>query len=97
MTITRWINAHGSYTKSKEALTKRTEEEISSYYGINEIWVTISGKVYNVKPFLEYHPGGKEVILKFAGRDATHAYMNAHQWVDAHALLENLQVGVLQK
>jgi cytochrome b involved in lipid metabolism len=30
-----------------------------------------SGKVYNITPYLEYHPGGIPEIMKGAGKDGT--------------------------
>ncbi|KIY72836.1 hypothetical protein CYLTODRAFT_388100 [Cylindrobasidium torrendii FP15055 ss-10] len=41
-------------------------------------WVIIQDKVYDVTDFLAEHPGGSKVILKYAGRDATQAYLPIH-------------------
>lgn len=32
---------------------------------------TIVGRVYNVTPYLEYHPGGIPELMRGVGRDAT--------------------------
>ena len=41
-------------------------------------WVILYGKVYDVTEFLPSHPGGKKIILKLAGKDATDEYDPVH-------------------
>ena len=41
-------------------------------------WVILYGKVYDVTEFLPTHPGGKKIILKLAGKDATDEYDPVH-------------------
>lgn len=41
-------------------------------------WVIINNKVYDVTEFLPEHPGGKSIILKYAGKDATAVYEPIH-------------------
>ncbi|KAJ6604787.1 FMN-dependent dehydrogenase-domain-containing protein [Mycena vulgaris] len=41
-------------------------------------WVIINNSVYDVTDFLQEHPGGAKIILKYAGRDATSAYEPIH-------------------
>jgi L-lactate dehydrogenase (cytochrome) len=35
-------------------------------------WVIIKGEVYDVTNFLDDHPGGAAIILKYGGKDATY-------------------------
>ena len=35
-------------------------------------WVIIKGEVYDVTDFLDDHPGGAAIILKYGGKDATY-------------------------
>ena len=32
------------------------------------------GRVYNVTPYMEYHPGGEEELMKGAGADGTNLF-----------------------
>jgi len=45
--------------------------DVRSHNTANSCWVIINGTVYDVTELLETHPGGKHVILKVAGTDAT--------------------------
>ncbi|KAJ7126375.1 FMN-dependent dehydrogenase-domain-containing protein [Mycena crocata] len=41
-------------------------------------WIIVHGKVYDVTEFLDEHPGGSKIILKYAGKDATQEYEPIH-------------------
>ncbi|TDL18057.1 hypothetical protein BD410DRAFT_822490 [Rickenella mellea] len=41
-------------------------------------WIIVHGKVYDVTEFLDDHPGGSKIILKYAGKDATEEYDPIH-------------------
>lgn len=46
-------------------------DEVKRHNSAKSCWVIISGDIYDVTEFLEAHPGGRNVILKAAGTDAT--------------------------
>ena len=41
---------------------------------IQHCGVLSSGKVYNISPYLEYHPGGVEELMRGAGVDGTQLF-----------------------
>ena len=46
-------------------------EEVQQHNTEKDAWVVHRGKVYDVSEFLERHPGGKDVLLAYAGQDVT--------------------------
>lgn len=51
------------------------------------IWVAIQGEIYDVTNFIDAHPGGKNIIIKNAGKDVTELYTPVHP---ADAISENM-------
>ncbi|KAL2809987.1 FMN-dependent dehydrogenase-domain-containing protein [Aspergillus granulosus] len=52
--------------------------EISSHKTPDDCWIVVDNQVWDVTNFVEKHPGGPAIILKYAGRDATKAYSEVH-------------------
>ena len=48
---------------------------------------TYTNQVYNLTPFLHYHPGGIPEIMKGAGKDCTALYDKYHPWVNFESLV----------
>lgn len=53
-------------------------EEVAAHNTKDDCWVIIHGKAYDVTDFLQEHPGGLAIILKYAGKDATKAFDPIH-------------------
>ena len=45
-------------------------------------WVVLRNKVYNLSPYLAYHPGGADILRKCLGKDITALYDKYHPWVN---------------
>ena len=58
-------------------------------------WTSWQGRVYNVTPYLPFHPGGEAELIRAAGRDATKLFMEVHPWVNWENMLGSCMVGVL--
>jgi cytochrome b involved in lipid metabolism len=54
-------------------------------------------QVYNITPYMKYHPGGAEILMKAVGKDGTVLFNKYHPWVNAQALLEKCLIGLLHK
>lgn len=37
----------------------------------DDAWSAFNGKVYNITPYLPFHPGGEKELMRVAGRDGT--------------------------
>ncbi|KAF2475974.1 cytochrome b2 [Lindgomyces ingoldianus] len=55
-----------------------TVDDLRSHNSPSDCWIAISSKIWDVTEFLNDHPGGPEVILQYAGLDATSAYNSIH-------------------
>ncbi|OCH96393.1 hypothetical protein OBBRIDRAFT_237224 [Obba rivulosa] len=53
-------------------------KEVAKHNTQSSCWVIIKSKVYDVTDFLHEHPGGAQIILRHAGRDATTVYEPIH-------------------
>ncbi|KAJ5622605.1 hypothetical protein N7528_005837 [Penicillium herquei] len=53
-------------------------KEVSGHQSPEDCWIVVDKQVWDVTDFLDEHPGGSAVIMKYAGRDATQAYSEVH-------------------
>jgi len=70
-----------------------TLEELKEHSKKDDLYVLISGKVYAVSKFIDEHPGGDEVILAEAGKDATEAFEDVGHSDEAREILAGLLIG----
>lgn len=40
----------------------------------SDAWSAFNGKVYNITPYLAFHPGGERELMRVAGRDGTELF-----------------------
>lgn len=74
-------------------IRKITMEELSKHDKETDAWILVRGKVYNITPYLEFHPGGIPEIMRGAGKDATDLFDEVHKWVNAESMLEKCYIG----
>ncbi|TVY52471.1 Cytochrome b2, mitochondrial [Lachnellula cervina] len=55
-----------------------TASDVAIHNNRGSCWIIIEGHVYDVTDFLEEHPGGPDIILRYAGKDATEEYLPVH-------------------
>ncbi|CAG8460677.1 12755_t:CDS:2 [Ambispora gerdemannii] len=55
-----------------------TVEEVAEHKNDDSLWIIVHGKVYDVTNFLGEHPGGKKILQKVGGQDATKQFDNFH-------------------
>ncbi|KKY30706.1 putative cytochrome b5 [Diaporthe ampelina] len=60
-----------------------------------DAWSVFSGKVYNISPYISFHPGGEAELLRGAGRDGTRMFGEVHPWVNYETMLSSCLIGIL--
>lgn len=60
-----------------------------------DAWSVFGGKVYNITPYVAFHPGGGPELLRGAGRDGTRLFAEVHPWVNYETMLQACLVGLL--
>ncbi|NXU79052.1 NB5R4 reductase, partial [Oreotrochilus melanogaster] len=80
-------------TGLKGRLMEVTEDELAKHNKKEDCWICIRGFVYNVTPYMEYHPGGEDELMKAAGTDGTDLFDQVHRWVNYESMLKECLVG----
>ncbi|KYK57569.1 heme/steroid binding protein [Drechmeria coniospora] len=60
-----------------------------------DAWMALNGKVYNVTPYVDFHPGGVPELMRGAGRDGTKLFGEIHPWVNYETMLAACLVGLM--
>lgn len=79
-------------------IKKIDPEDVEDHDNLDDgVWVVINGKVYDLTDFLNMHPGGSSIILKYAGKDASFLFNKIHPTgVIENMLGEDSYIGDLQ-
>ena len=59
--------------------------------------MVVNDKVYDFTEFIEFHPGGYEIMLEHAGTDASNAFYDKGHSLDAVLMLDKYCIGELIK
>ncbi|KAL5208730.1 hypothetical protein ABZP36_033165 [Zizania latifolia] len=68
-------------------------KEVREHNERKDCWLIIAGKVYDVSPFMEEHPGGDEVLLACTGKDATADFNDIGHTATAKELMPQYCIG----
>jgi cytochrome b5 len=69
--------------------------EVAELVTYEKCIIIINEFVYDVSAFLERHPGGDDIIIEYAGRDATSAFEGKGHSEQAYEMLESFKIGVI--
>jgi cytochrome b involved in lipid metabolism len=72
-----------------------TLADVAAHSSPDDAWMALRGRVYNITPYLRFHPGGADILMKAAGKDGTALFNKFHAWVNAEFMLERCLVGRL--
>ncbi|KAL8148463.1 cytochrome b5-like [Apium graveolens] len=68
-------------------------EDVAIHNKTKDCWLIIAGKVYNVTPFMDDHPGGDEVLLAATGKDATDDFEDTGHSDNAREMMDQYCIG----
>ncbi|KAI8380600.1 cytochrome b5-like heme/steroid binding domain-containing protein [Choanephora cucurbitarum] len=85
----------GQDLRGVPCLGRYTLDEVRQHRTQEDAWTAIQGKVYNITPYLKFHPGGVKDLMRCAGKDGTKLFMMTHSWVNMDYLMEKCMVGFL--
>ncbi|XP_065920808.1 cytochrome b5-like [Dysidea avara] len=72
-----------------------TREDVAKHNTSESCWIIIHDNVYDVTDFLNDHPGGGDILLEFAGQDATAEFEDNHHSQDARELAKSYLIGFI--
>mmetsp|Transcript_23960 Transcript_23960/g.95078 ORF Transcript_23960/g.95078 Transcript_23960/m.95078 type:complete len:207 (-) Transcript_23960:23-643(-) len=74
-----------------------SREELAQHASEYDVWTVLDGRVYNLTPYLHYHPGGVKILLQrgVAGADCTRLFTKYHRWVNGRTMLAKCEIGWL--
>lgn len=65
-------------------------------YAVRNVSADKQWQVYNITPYLEYHPGGIDELMRAAGRDSTDLFNDIHAWVTPETMLAKATLGPVE-
>jgi len=74
-----------------------TTSELKLHKTEHDGWTALHGKVYNITPYLHYHPGGVDILKHCLGKDGTKLFEKYHTWVNINGLIGPLLIGYLEE
>ncbi|XP_053960134.1 cytochrome b5 [Anastrepha ludens] len=68
---------------------------VAQHDDYTDCWIVIYDRIYDVTQFLRDHPGGEDIIMEHAGRDATLAFHGTGHSSSAIELMGEYLIGEL--
>lgn len=63
---------------SAQQMQSYSYEQVSKHNNETSNWIIVDNEVFDVSKFLEFHPGGKQILLQHAGKDVTEIFHMYH-------------------
>jgi cytochrome b involved in lipid metabolism len=65
-----------------DTLVRIPPSELKKHNKREDAWTAINSKVYNITPYLSFHPGGEKQIMRVAGRDGTKLFCESDVYLN---------------
>ncbi|AEO60010.1 hypothetical protein MYCTH_2308787 [Thermothelomyces thermophilus ATCC 42464] len=72
-----------------------TQSDVASHNKADSLWIVIDGDVYDLTKFQDDHPGGKKILQRVAGKDASKQFWKYHNEGILKKYQKQLQIGSL--
>ncbi|KAI7862551.1 cytochrome b5-like heme/steroid binding domain-containing protein [Spinellus fusiger] len=70
-----------------------TYEQVAEHTTMNDLYMVINDKVYDITKFVDEHPGGGEILVDEGGKDATESFNDIGHSPEAIKMLEAYYIG----
>ena len=78
-------------------LKEYTMEEVSKHNSPPSIWTVYNGIVYDITMYLDYHPGGIDILKPCFGKDMTELFDKYHKYIKIDGFIGNFKVGYVKQ
>lgn len=89
------LKKSGRDLRGVDTLLRVTPSMLKLHNKREDAWSCFNGKVYNITPYLPFHPGGEKELMRVAGRDGSKLFALTHAWVNLDYMLEGCMVGFM--
>ncbi|KAK0725437.1 acyl-CoA dehydrogenase/oxidase [Lasiosphaeris hirsuta] len=72
-----------------------SQADVASHNKADSLWIVVDGDVYDLTTFQDDHPGGKKILQRVAGKDASKQFWKYHNESILKKYQKQLQVGSL--
>ncbi|KAK4124461.1 acyl-CoA dehydrogenase NM domain-like protein [Parathielavia appendiculata] len=72
-----------------------SQSDVASHNKPDSLWIVVDGDVYDLTKFQEDHPGGKKILQRVAGKDASKQFWKYHNEGILKKYQKQLQIGSL--
>jgi alkylation response protein AidB-like acyl-CoA dehydrogenase/predicted heme/steroid binding protein len=72
-----------------------TQGDVASHNKSDSLWIVVDGDVYDLTKFQDDHPGGKKILQRVAGKDASKQFWKYHNEGVLKKYQKQLQIGSL--
>ncbi|KAK9466877.1 acyl-CoA dehydrogenase/oxidase [Lipomyces arxii] len=80
---------------TQQSLQNFSEEDVAKHGTEESLWIVIDGGVYDLTSFQNEHPGGKKILKRVAGKDASKMFWKYHNAGILKKYTPKLQIGAI--
>ncbi|KAG0043390.1 hypothetical protein BGZ83_011461 [Gryganskiella cystojenkinii] len=73
-----------------------TTADLANHATKDSLYLAVGGKVYDCTDFIDEHPGGEEVLIDEAGKDATESFEDVGHSDEAREIMAKMFIGEFQ-